>query len=226
MNRTNLLPASRGSLFAIQNALPSHCSATFSSEFLPFFEFNQLFRLVGTSTEQSNQVTKNLSQIMHKSITSGMKLLLNADQAVVEGLDRFTSSIALLAPKLAEKIKKGGRVFVVGSGTSGRISLDLAAKCRDMFPETGKQVRGIIAGGDSVMIRAKEKFEDSEADGEIVLKEFRLDANDSVILLSASGSACLLMWAAVTLLLTRALKSSIFTIVKKFHREPRIFSIE
>jgi N-acetylmuramic acid 6-phosphate (MurNAc-6-P) etherase len=90
---------------------------------------------------------------------------------------------------MKEKIGRGGRVFLVGSGSSGRVGIDIAAKCGIKFPTIKKQIEGVIAGGDSALIRAKEGFEDSEADGEAALKDYNLGPNDTVILISASGSA-------------------------------------
>lgn len=171
----------------VQNDLEDCYLSTLPNGFLPFVEFEKEFALGSTSTEQLHPITKSLSQVMHKSVSEGLGLLLAVDEEAVDGLERFIPSIEALAPLLAEKVGMGGRIFLVGSGSSGRMAVDIAAKCSLAFPQV--DVRGIIAGGDSALIRAKEGFEDSEADGAAVLKDAHLGPKDTVILISASGSA-------------------------------------
>ncbi|MBM3184481.1 MAG: hypothetical protein FJZ64_04165, partial [Chlamydiae bacterium] len=152
--------------------------------FLPYDEFVQKFSLGNTSTEQVHERTKHLSQMMQADPVKGLELLLHADNAVLSGFELFTSQIATLAPKLAEKMKAGGRIFLVGSGSSGRMGIDIAAKCNK-----SALIQGVIAGGDSAMIRAKEGFEDSEADGATAMEALKLTSKDTVFLISSSGSA-------------------------------------
>lgn len=169
-------------------------SRTSSSSSLPtalksFSAFSKDFNLKMTSTEQSDPLTKNLSQTLHKNLVEGLELLLEADRKVLEGLQKFIPTIDNLAPQIGEKIGRGGRIFLVGSGSSGRIGIDLAAKCMEAFPQLKETVFGVIAGGDAALVRAKEGFEDSEADGRKALEAYNLNPLDTVILLSASGSA-------------------------------------
>ena len=165
------------------NQIASTDLFTLPGGYLPFEEFAQQFSLGRTSTEQIHEKTKTLSQTMQSDIVKGLEMLFDADQAVLVGFEHFIPVIESLAPDIAARMKAGGRIFLVGSGSSGRIAVDIAAKCAK------EQVRGIIAGGDSAMIRAKEGFEDSEADGEQCLQSYNLNAEDSVLLISASGSA-------------------------------------
>lgn len=180
-----IMIASLGTLSAAENPYTS----TLPPEFIQFEEFEKAFALGGTSTEQFHPVTKSLSQVLHKNTTEGLELLLDVDGEVLKGFELFIPSIETHAPKLGEKIRTGGRVFLVGSGSSGRIGIDIAAKYYQVFPTVKNQIFGVIAGGDSALIRAKEGFEDSEADGEAALKDYHLGPNDTVILISASGSA-------------------------------------
>jgi N-acetylmuramic acid 6-phosphate etherase len=176
-----------------KQAAPIHIDdpylATLPAGFMLFEEFEKEFALGSATTEQLHPTTRQLSQIMHKNIPSGMELLLKVDENVVQGLEAFIPSIRSFAPSIADKIRKGGRVFLVGSGSSGRVGIDIAAKCSIKFPKVKEQIQGVIAGGDSALIRAKEGFEDSEADGEEALKDYNLGPKDTVILISASGSA-------------------------------------
>src|SRR5579883_440500 len=81
--------------------------------FLPFEEFEKEFALGSTSTEQLHPATKQLSQIMHKSVVEGMELLLKVDEQVVNGLQSFIPTIETLAPRFAEKLGQGGRIFLI-----------------------------------------------------------------------------------------------------------------
>lgn len=155
---------------------------------LPFAEFSQKYNLAATSTEKSNPKTSQLSQIMSQNVTQGLEVLLDVDTQVLEGFERFLPTIHSVAPLIAKKMQEGGRIFLVGAGTSARIGIDIAAKCSKAFPDFKGRIRGVLAGGESVFIRAKEGFEDSEVDGEKALKDFRLGKHDVVILISASGS--------------------------------------
>jgi N-acetylmuramic acid 6-phosphate etherase len=157
--------------------------------YLPFEEFAQQFSLGGTSTEQLQEKTKTLSQTMQSDVVKGLEMLFDSDQAVLVGFEHFIPVIESLAPDLARRMKAGGRIFLVGSGSSGRVAVDIAAKCNLIASSGQEQIRGIIAGGDSALIRAKEGFEDSEPDGEQCLRSFNLKAEDTVLLISASGSA-------------------------------------
>ncbi len=157
--------------------------------FLPFEEFQRQFSLGNASTEKLHPHTKSLSRILQKDLIQGLELLLDADQAVVEGLERFLPEIGPLSADLSDRLQKGGRIFLVGSGSSGRIAIDLAAKCAAAVPKSKGKIRGVIAGGDGAVIRAKEGFEDSEKEGEKVLEGFRLQPEDTVMLISSSGSS-------------------------------------
>lgn len=184
----NLLRKFRNTAFILSVA-PILYLAALPIGFPPFEEFAKEFSLGNLTTEQPHPTTKHLSQVMHDNITNGMELLLKVDENVIQGLESFIPSIKTFAPLIAEKINQRGRVFLVGSGSSGRVAIDIAAKCGAKFPQIKEQIQGCIAGGDSALIRAKEGFEDSEADGEAVLKDSNLGPKDAVILISASGSS-------------------------------------
>jgi N-acetylmuramic acid 6-phosphate etherase len=173
----------------LQEKSTGNCFKELPPRFLSFEEFKKEFNLGATSTEQLHPTTTTLSQTIYKSTSEGLGLLLDVDEKVVEGLENFNNSIETLAPELAKKIGEGGRIFLIRSGSSSRVGIDIAAKCTLAFPETKEQIQGVSAGGNSALIRAKEGFEDSEADGAKALENYNLSPSDTVILISASGSA-------------------------------------
>jgi N-acetylmuramic acid 6-phosphate (MurNAc-6-P) etherase len=130
------------------------------------------------STEQGHPLTHDLSHIMRGDCVEGLRLLHQVDREMLRGFRFFVHQYL---PKLSELLKQSpGRRVLAGSGSSGRIAIDLAAKCG---------VLGVIAGGDSAFIRAREGFEDSEAAGIEAMERCKLTGDDVVFLLSASGSA-------------------------------------
>lgn len=162
----------------------------------PFQEFNELFRLGGASTEKYHPLTKSLSQTMQRDTKAGLKLLIEADKSVLEGYIAFLPTLQKNIPVFSKTLKEGGRIILLGAGSSGRIAVDLAAKCAAAFPNQKDQIIGIIAGGDSAMVRAKEGFEDSASDGEKTLAALKPGPKDIVIPISASGSASFNVGAA------------------------------
>lgn len=173
-----------------QEQVPVTGPASKSSTVLTYEEFAKKFKLGSATTEKLHPDTLDISQVMMTDVKSGFKKLLNADRAIFKGLNDFGPMIEQTAPQLRDRLNNGGRIFLVGSGSSGRVSIDAAAKFTSAYPQYGKQVYGVVAGGDRSMVRAKEGFEDSELDGEKALAHFEpLNANDSVIVISASGSS-------------------------------------
>lgn len=163
-------------------------------------EFEQLqknYNFEKSSTEQSWNNTQHLSSIMHTSISQGMQLLIDADFQVLKGFKEFKESyLPHLTKKIRSCLEKGGRIFLVGSGSSGRIALDLSAKWKAACLKNTYNyhfqdaVIGIIAGGDSAIVKAKEGFEDCMEAGIQAMQQCGLSDKDQVILISASGSSC------------------------------------
>ncbi|MDF2576995.1 MAG: hypothetical protein K0S74_479 [Chlamydiales bacterium] len=171
---------------------PSHVEANKT-----FLEFNKNFELGALSTEQVNEVTRDLSSLAHQNPVEALRLLHQVDQQVIVGLNKFITycNSHPIDADIFNRLSSGGCIFFIGSGSSGRIAIDLAAKwsayCQgfEKLQHLVKNVRGVIAGGDRAFIRAKEGFEDSIADGEKAIKNLKLTENDAIFLLSASGSA-------------------------------------
>ncbi len=157
--------------------------------YLPFAVFREQFNLESTSTEQAHEITKNLSDLAKSDLQGAMGLLLAVDAKVVDGLKEFIPQIEKYIRLLAEKLQAGGRVVFFGAGSSGRVGINIAALLAEAFPGYADLIYGIIAGGDSTMMRAKEHFEDSEKAGAEAVSANNISAKDVVFLISASGSA-------------------------------------
>lgn len=110
-----------------------------------------------------------------------------ADRMIPDAIEPHLSKIAQVAEWGIESVRKGGRIFYCGAGTSGRLGLLDAAECPPTFGVSPDLVNGLIAGGDSAFIKAVEGAEDSRDLGAQDLKDHDLNRNDLVIGLAASG---------------------------------------
>lgn len=117
--------------------------------------------------------------------------LLNAindlDQSVANAVHKAIPQIERFCRHTLEKMQKGGRLFYVGSGTSGRLGIVDASECPPTYGVDYGVVVGIIAGGDTAIRKAVEFAEDDTAACYNQLLEHGIHSNDTVVGISASG---------------------------------------
>jgi len=137
-------------------------------------------------TEQRNENTMNLEKMSPLEIVQAM----NRENAYsVAALEPVLPQVAQAIEAIAEGFAKGGRLFYMGAGTSGRLAVADAAECPPTFGVPREKVVGICAGGMQTLINASENIEDDPDRGVAELKELNLNANDVVVGISASGGA-------------------------------------
>ena len=112
----------------------------------------------------------------------------NEDKTVPFAVEKALPQIERLVDAVHEKLSKGGRLFYIGSGTSGRLGIVDASECPPTFGVGFDVVTGIIAGGDAAIRRAQEGAEDNLDNAWKDLLGGGVSASDFVIGLSASGS--------------------------------------
>lgn len=140
--------------------------------------------LTKLTTEQSNDNTKNLDEMSTLQIVQAM----NREDAVVPmAIEQALPQIAQLIDATASKLAKGGRLFYLGAGTSGRLGVLDAAECPPTFYTDSSLVQGLIAGGQEAMFRAIEGAEDDAEQGRQALEQVQLTALDVVVGIAASG---------------------------------------
>ena len=114
-------------------------------------------------------------------------LMNRQDATVSRAVRRVLPQVAEAMDLVAKRLRRGGRLIYVGTGTSGRIgSLD-AAECPPTFGTDPEMVQAMIAGGSPSLTRASEGCEDSAELGESDMQKYRLDRKDVVLGISASG---------------------------------------
>ncbi len=137
-------------------------------------------------TEMRNQNTMHID----KASTLEMVQMMNQENYnAVAAVEAELSHIATVIDTVSEAYAKGGRIFYIGCGTSGRIAVMDAAECPPTFGVPYDRVVAIIAGGEKCMVKAAEGEEDSAEQGVADLKAHHLTEHDSVIGISASGGA-------------------------------------
>lgn len=137
------------------------------------------------ATEQRNQVSRGLDR---KSTLEILKALNREDARVAAAVRRELPQIAKAVDAIAAAWKRGGRLFYVGAGTSGRLAVLDAAECPPTFGTKPELVRALIAGGDRALRHAVEGAEDSAENGARDLRRAGLTANDVVVGIAASGT--------------------------------------
>ncbi|MDX9749584.1 MAG: N-acetylmuramic acid 6-phosphate etherase [Flavobacteriales bacterium] len=114
---------------------------------------------------------------------------INAEDRLVPGaVGRALPAIEALVDAIVERMRRGGRLFYIGAGTSGRLGILDASECPPTFGVPHGLVTGLIAGGDSAIRRAVEFAEDDRDQGWKDLQEHAIGADDTVIGIAASGT--------------------------------------
>jgi N-acetylmuramic acid 6-phosphate etherase len=114
-------------------------------------------------------------------------LLSAEDRKVVAAVHRERERIAHGVEILVGALKKGGRVFLVGAGTSGRLGILEAAEMPPTFGTPPKLVQAIMAGGQDAVFKTREGVEDNFEEGARHVARLRVSKRDVIIGVSASG---------------------------------------
>ena len=140
--------------------------------------------LTKLTTEQQNPKTKGIDEASALEI---VKLINAEDQTVPKAVKKILPDISRAIIVIANRLSHGGRLFYIGSGTSGRLGILDASECPPTYSTPPELVQGIIAGGTPAIFRAQEGAEDSESAGADDLQKQKLTNLDVVVGLSASG---------------------------------------
>ncbi|MEF7440560.1 N-acetylmuramic acid 6-phosphate etherase [Paenibacillus lautus] len=136
------------------------------------------------TTEQPHENTQNIDQLSSEQI---MILINNEDSLITDAIRELIPLIARAADHVVEAFQKGGRLFYIGAGTSGRIGILDASECPPTYGTDPSMVQGLIAGGFRAVKEAIEGAEDSEELGEQDINENGINEKDVVLGIAASG---------------------------------------
>jgi N-acetylmuramic acid 6-phosphate etherase len=148
-----------------------------------------------------NRVTESSSNHNDLELKSTRELLIGInqeDQTVPLAVEKEIGNIEKLVDATVERMQKGGRLFYMGAGTSGRLGIVDASECPPTFGVPHGMVIGIIAGGDQAIRKAVEFAEDDKEQGWKDLLEFDINENDVVVGIAASGTTPYVLGALET----------------------------
>ena len=117
-----------------------------------------------------------------------LKGINDEDKSVPYAVEKVIPQIEKLVHVTAEKMKKGGRLFYIGAGTSGRLGILDASECPPTYGVPFDWVIGIIAGGDSAIRKAVEYAEDDFDQAWKDCLEYNINSKDVLIGIAASGT--------------------------------------
>lgn len=128
------------------------------------------------------------SDLDKMSVNDLLKGINQEDAKVHEAVEKTIPKIEELVSALIPRVKKGGRVFYLGAGTSGRLGVLDASELPPTFGVPNNIVIGLIAGGDTALRKAVESAEDDPMKAWNELEEFGINQRDTVIGIAASGT--------------------------------------
>lgn len=137
----------------------------------------------------TTESTSNHDNLEEKSTLDLLKGMNKEDQSVPHSINNELKSIQNLVDAAYQTMSQGGRLFYIGSGTSGRLGIVDASECPPTYGVDPGVVNGIIAGGDQAIRNAVENAEDDPLQGWYDLEKHDINKLDFVIGISASGTA-------------------------------------
>lgn len=142
----------------------------------------------GKAMNVTELVNPNSVHIDEMNSLEMVTLMIEEDKAVQEGLQAAAEKIATAVDLIVNQWKRGGRVFVVGAGTSGRLGILDAVELIPTFSIDKDRWIGLIAGGNEAMWKPLENLEDDEKAICELLAHYDFNEKDTLIGVSASGT--------------------------------------
>jgi N-acetylmuramic acid 6-phosphate etherase len=135
-------------------------------------------------TEQENPRTAEIDKL---PTLEAIRLINDEDKTVATAIERVLPEIAAVIDRIVERLQNGGRLFYVGTGTSGRLGVLDASEIPPTFGVSYDLIQGVIAGGYDALYKATESSEDDRGAGAEDLRNRGLTETDAVIGIAASG---------------------------------------
>ncbi|MEK5379741.1 N-acetylmuramic acid 6-phosphate etherase [Niallia sp. FSL W8-0635] len=137
------------------------------------------------TTEKRNEKSLMLDEWSSIEIVQFMN---QEDEGIAKAVKEALPTIALAVDGIVERWKQGGRIFVIGAGTSGRLGVVDAVELGPTFSIEHDRWTGILAGGYEAMWTSLEETEDDEQLIQTTLETYEFSARDVLIGVTASGS--------------------------------------
>ena len=137
-------------------------------------------------TEMRNPSTTHIDRM---STAEMVRIIQDENVNAAMSIEKALSSIERAIDAIAERMAKGGRLFYIGCGTSGRLGVLDASECPPTYGVPYDLVIGIIAGGDGALRKAVEGAEDSHEAGYGDISSYNITELDSIVGISVAGGA-------------------------------------
>jgi N-acetylmuramic acid 6-phosphate etherase len=135
-------------------------------------------------------ITESASSYTHLDklpLAELLQTINREDQSVPLAVEKVLPAIEKLVDATVYRLEKGGRLFYIGAGTSGRLGIVDASECPPTYGVPHGLVIGLIAGGDAAIRRAVENAEDDTNQASIDLQAHQISPADIVVGIAASG---------------------------------------
>lgn len=128
------------------------------------------------------------SDLDRMSVRELLEDINREDRKVAEAVGREIPKIERLVERLVERMRRGGRLFYIGAGTSGRLGVLDASEIPPTYGMPNTLVIGLIAGGDRALRNPVESAEDDERKGWDELLAYKVNERDTLVGIAASGT--------------------------------------
>ena len=134
---------------------------------------------------ESESLYDNLDQMSVRELLEGIN---NEDRKVAIAVGREIPKIEKLVTRIVERMRRGGRLFYIGAGTSGRLVVLDASEIPPTYGMPNTLVIGLIAGGDRALRNPVESAEDDLDKAWEELQQYHINTNDTLVGIAASGT--------------------------------------
>lgn len=134
---------------------------------------------------ESESLYDNLDQMSVRELLEGIN---NEDRKVAIAVGREIPKIEKLVTRIVERMRRGGRLFYIGAGTSGRLGVLDASEIPPTYGMPNTLVIGLIAGGDRALRNPVESAEDDPDKAWEELQQYHIHTNDTLVGIAASGT--------------------------------------
>ena len=134
---------------------------------------------------ESESLYDNLDQMSVRELLEGIN---NEDRKVAIAVGREIPKIEKLVTRIVERMRRGGRLFYIGAGTSGRLGVLDASEIHPTYGMPNTLVIGLIAGGDRALRNPVESAEDDLDKAWEELQQYHINTHDTLVGIAASGT--------------------------------------
>lgn len=159
-----------------------------------FLKVKNEFKLGSLTTESFHPLSANLSALANSDLEKAFEVLKEIDHLALDKISHKGSEVYKLSQKIKKTFENKGKVFLVGCGATGRLSLALETLTRLHLKRD--DVISFMAGGDYALIKSVERFEDSQEFGKRQSNDLNFTENDFLIAITEGGETNFVIGAA------------------------------